>query len=395
MSRPLTGSLARYGFTDSVVALLGPLPEGLGLWDDKEQHPTDPAAADVLTALAASANPDLAVRQLHRAAFRIAPGSMVGLGMAAVDPVAGMRADPGMRDRLAAVLGASTALGDDVVAHPARWQVLADTADGADPFAGELTDTPAALRSAYRGALLRIAAADLTHAADVEQTMDRLSRLADATLAAALRQARQERGAEPRLAVVAMGKCGGRELNYVSDVDVIFVCAGDEDLVDAQHVASRMMQICGQAAWPVDANLRPEGSRGPLVRTLAAHQAYYQRWARTWEFQALLKARPAAGDLALGAQWLAALQPLVWQAAERPEAVEDVRAMRRRIIDNVRPDERDREIKRGPGGLRDIEFAVQLLQLVHGRGDEELRSSSTLDALRALVRRGYVGRRDG
>jgi glutamate-ammonia-ligase adenylyltransferase len=395
MSRPLTGSLARYGFTDSVVALLGPPPEGLGLWDDKEQHPTDPAAADVLTALAASASPDLAVRQLHRAAVRAAPFPTVGQGTAAADPVAGMRADPGIRDRLAAVLGASTALGDDIVAHPGRWQVLADTADGADPFAGELTDTPAALRSAYRGALLRIAAADLTHATDVEQAMDRLSRLADATLAAALGQAEREHGAEPRLAVIAMGKCGGRELNYVSDVDVIFVCAGDEDLADAQHVASRMMQICAQAAWPVDANLRPEGSRGALVRTLAAHQAYYQRWARTWEFQALLKARPAAGDLTLGAEWLAALQPLIWQAAERPEAVEDVRAMRRRIIDNVRPDERDREIKRGPGGLRDIEFAVQLLQLVHGRGDEELRSSSTLDALRALVRRGYVGRRDG
>ena len=137
-----------------------------------------------------------------------------------------------------------------------------------------------------------------------------------------------------------------------------------------------MMQICGQAAWPVDANLRPEGSQGPLVRTLASHLAYYQRWARTWEFQALLKARPAAGDLAAGrSAGSTALQPLIWHAAERPEAVEDVRAMRRRIIENVPPAEREREIKRGPGGLRDIEFAVQLLQLVHGRGDEALRSA--------------------
>ena len=189
-----------------------------------------------------------------------------------------------------------------------------------------------------------------------------------------------------------MGKCGGGELNYVSDVDVIFVCRRDDDLADAQVVAARMMQICGQAAWPVDANLRPEGSQGPLVRTLASHLAYYRKWARTWEFQALLKARPAAGDLELGQAWLAALQPLIWQAAERAEAVEDVRAMRRRIIENVPAKERDREIKRGPGGLRDIEFAVQLLQLVHGRGDESLRSASTLDALRALTRGGYVGR---
>jgi glutamate-ammonia-ligase adenylyltransferase len=89
------------------------------------------------------------------------------------------------------------------------------------------------------------------------------------------------------------------------------------------------------------------------------------------------------------------LQPLIWHAAERPEAVDDVRAMRRRIIENVPPAEREREIKLGPGGLRDIEFAVQLMQLVHGRGDEALRSSSTLDALEALTDRGYVGREDG
>jgi glutamate-ammonia-ligase adenylyltransferase len=103
------------------------------------------------------------------------------------------------------------------------------------------------LRAAYRERLLRIAAADLTHRIDVEQAMAALARLADATLAAALGQAEAERGATPRLAVIAMGKCGGRELNYVSDVDVIFVCAGDEDLADAQVVAARMMQICGQA----------------------------------------------------------------------------------------------------------------------------------------------------
>ena len=146
---------------------------------------------------------------------------------------------------------------------------------------------------------------------------------------------------EPRLAVVAMGKCGGNELNYVSDVDVIFVAAGDEDLSAGTTVAARLIEICGQVAWPVDAALRPEGSRGPLVRTLASHQAYYRRWARTWEFQALLKARPAAGDLALAQEWIDDLAPLVWHAAERPEAVADVRDMRRKIIENV-PAERGR-----------------------------------------------------
>jgi glutamate-ammonia-ligase adenylyltransferase len=255
-----------------------------------------------------------------------------------------------------------------------------------------------ALRTAYRGALLRIAAADLTGGRTLEQTMAALSALADATLRAAHRMAvaeLPEGTGEPRLAVVALGKCGGNELNYVSDVDAIFVAATDDDLPAGTAVATRLIEVCGQVAWPVDATLRPEGSRGPLVRTLASHVAYYRRWARTWEFQALLKARPAAGDTALADRWLADLAPLVWHAAERPEAVEDVRAMRRRIVDSVPARELDREIKRGPGGLRDIEFAVQLMQLVHGRVDESLRAPGTLPALRALVAGGYVGRQDG
>jgi glutamate-ammonia-ligase adenylyltransferase len=170
--------------------------------------------------------------------------------------------------------------------------------------------------------------------------------------------------------------------------------AGDEDLSAGTTVAARLIEICGQVAWPVDAALRPEGNRGPLVRTLASHQAYYRRWARTWEFQALLKARPAAGDL----RWRRVDRrpgPAGLARRRAPEAVADVRDMRRRIIENVPPREVDREIKRGPGGLRDIEFAVQLLQLVHGRIDETLRERGTLPALRALVAGGYVGRDDG
>jgi glutamate-ammonia-ligase adenylyltransferase len=144
----------------------------------------------------------------------------------------------------------------------------------------------------------------------------------------------------------------------------------------------------------VDPNLRPEGRDGPLVRTLASHIAYYQRWAKTWEFQALLKARPVAGDLELGQAYLDALGPMVWQASQRPNFVADVQAMRRRVIGNLAPGEASRQLKLGPGGLRDIEFAVQLLQLVHGRTDESLRETGTLPALAALARGGYVGRED-
>ena len=154
------------------------------------------------------------------------------------------------------------------------------------------------------------------------------------------------------------------------------------------------MRVCAEVAWPVDAGLRPEGGAGPLVRTLASHTAYYRRWAQTWEFQALLKARPMAGDLALGDAWTEMTAPLVWSVGERPHFVEDVQAMRRRVESTLQADKLDRELKLGPGGLRDIEFAVQLLQLVHGRTDDTVRSPTTLTALEQLASGGYVGRED-
>jgi glutamate-ammonia-ligase adenylyltransferase len=429
MTRPTSapGRLARYGFgvgdgggvagkgAGRATELLG--PDGLGLWDVVALEPVDEPAGDLLTALSRAADPDLALRQLHRI--------VEAERRSAADPdssalITAMHADPGLRRRMVAILGASSALGDHLVANPEQWQALSTGADGLPPSAEgmlypDVATAPAqrdatgagaprrlppvaALRQAYRLALLRIAAADLTGGRGLEQTMAAISALADATLGAAYDIAVGELPdgtPVPRLAVVAMGKCGGEELNYVSDVDVIFVAATDEDLPAATQVATRLIHICGLVAWPVDAALRPEGNRGPLVRTLASHLAYYRRWARTWEFQALLKARPAAGDTELAVEWIDQLAPLVWRAAERPEAVEDVRAMRRKIIDNIPPRELEREIKRGPGGLRDIEFAVQLLQLVHGRVDESLRSRGTIPALRALVAGGYVGRADG
>lgn len=369
------GRLARYGLTQ-------PCPDELRLWDAAHQRPVDEEAALVLEQIGRAADPDLALRQLHRLAER--------------DPsvVAELGAQEDLRIRLLTVLGASSALGDQLAASPKAWQALTHTIPPRYEVHSGLSDVPA-LRAAYQRGLLRIAAWDLADGSDIEAVMTEITALADATLRAAYRLALQRVSGKPRLAVIAMGKCGGGELNYVSDVDVIFVAAEDEDLSDATVVAAALMEICGHVAWPVDAALRPEGGRGPLVRTLASHQVYYQRWARTWEFQALLKARPVAGDAALGKAWLRALQPLIWRAAERPEAVEDVRSMRRRIVAQIPPAEVDREIKRGPGGLRDIEFAVQLLQLVHGRTDENLRSANTLAALRSLVEGGYVGRQDG
>jgi glutamate-ammonia-ligase adenylyltransferase len=389
------------------------------------------ADADLLASLAAAADPDLALITLARMPLDR-------------DLLAALRADAGLRSRLTAVLGASAALGDHLARHPDDWRVLSGPdalrspgaaelraellmavgakPDDPEPVAGPATaqdgDPATSLSAAYRRRLLHLAARDLTGTVTVDETAAELADLAAAALEGALAIARSELppGSAPaRLAVIAMGKCGGHELNYASDVDVIFIAAPAEppegepgpDSADAENaalqtatrLAAGLIRTCSRstaegALFPVDPNLRPEGRDGPLVRTLASHVAYYQRWAKTWEFQALLKARPVAGDRELGRAYTEALSPMVWQAAQRPHFVADVQAMRRRVIGNLAPGEAPRQLKLGPGGLRDIEFAVQLLQLVHGHTDESLRETGTLPALAALARGGYVGRED-
>ncbi|RDD90274.1 bifunctional [glutamine synthetase] adenylyltransferase/[glutamine synthetase]-adenylyl-L-tyrosine phosphorylase [Streptomyces parvulus] len=392
--------LLRHGFTDPSAA------EGLLDGVELAEVRSDPV---LLEALGATADPDQALHGLVR------------LLEAQPDPTARQElldtliAAKPLRDRLLGVLGASEALADHLARHAGDWQALVtyeprDLHPGVEEFErglAEATD-PVSLRVAYRRCLLSIAARDVCGTIDLAETAAELADLATATLRAALaiaEEAAPDDAALCRLAVIAMGKCGGHELNYVSDVDVIFVgeAAGDADetkaLRAATSLASHMMRICSETTvegsiWPVDANLRPEGRNGPLVRTLSSHVAYYQRWAKTWEFQALLKARPVAGDPGLGAEYVAALQPLVWQAADRENFVADVQKMRRRVVENIPAAEIDRQLKLGPGGLRDVEFAVQLLQLVHGRSDTSLHSGTTLDALEALAAGGYVGRAD-
>ena len=341
-------------------------------------------------------------------------------------------ADPDSFARLLDVMGLSVALGDFLIRHPETLAVVRDAesltqvptpermratllgAVGADP----LDDAPVAtlaeamamdaLRVTYREQLLGIAVRDITGMATVEVIAEWLSDLADATLEAALAIARAvnpHHAAVARLAIIGMGKCGARELNYISDVDVIFVAAAPEGvdeteaLAGATALASAVMRICSASTpegslWEVDAGLRPEGKQGALVRTLDSHLAYYGRWAKTWEFQALLKARFSAGDRALGDAYVDAVSPLVWAAADREGFVDDVQAMRRRVEDNVPAALAEREIKLGPGGLRDIEFSVQLLQLVHGRSDVMLRRPATVSSLEALATWGYVARSD-
>ncbi|WP_115686123.1 bifunctional [glutamine synthetase] adenylyltransferase/[glutamine synthetase]-adenylyl-L-tyrosine phosphorylase [Corynebacterium senegalense] len=402
----------RHSYSPASLGLTGPRAaedlERLG-WHD-------PA---ILGTLASAADPNLALNTAVRLADALGE-DYPRLRASLVD-------DPTLRTRLLALLGGSTALGDHLVAHPGEWETLAadlPTAEvflrsmlasvGAEPVssgtyraAAEFSDSVEArsrLKAAYRSLIMRVAAADLAGTFPHEkegrlgyrEVTHALADCADAALTAALAVAVRlvygDEEPDARLAVLALGKCGARELNYISDVDVIFVA--EPASAKAARLAGEMMRIGTECFFEVDANLRPEGKSGALVRTLDSHLAYYKRWAETWEFQALLKARPMTGDMELGRDYIDAVAPLVWAASQRESYVEDVQAMRQRVLENVPADMRERELKLGQGGLRDVEFAVQMLQLVHGRVDETLRVRNTVDALEALMHAGYVGRDD-
>jgi glutamate-ammonia-ligase adenylyltransferase len=391
----LEGRLARLGFVD--VRAVARDWADIGVDSDA-----------LLESLAAAADPDLAARSLAR---------LVGAaGERAPSLSALLRHDPEFGRRLTRVLGASAALADHLARHPEDCLELADGGlDLVRPTASAIAASLARardrdeLRRLYRRHVLLLAARDLGMELRVEDCAAELADLAAGAIQAAMGLARAELGPAAdgcTLSVIGMGKCGGRELNYVSDVDVIFAaepCAGADEqtaLKAATSWAALTMRICGDhtregTLWPVDAGLRPEGRSGPLVRTVDSHASYYRRWAKTWEFQALLKARPIAGDRELGERYMATVTPLVWEASSRPDFVVEVQAMRQRVLDHIPAGDADRELKLGPGGLRDVEFAVQLLQLVHGRGDPSLRAPNTIAALEALVRGGYVGRQDG
>lgn len=389
------------------------------------------SAVRLVKGLAMAADPDQALMGLVRLAER-APG-VVAL------------ADDVMAHRpLFRLLGASEALGDFLARHPEHLGLVALQRDrdfipahaedlraelllsvGADPEHAEpiaslgAEEATAALRSAYRAALVDCALRDVSvadPAGAVGWVAVELADLAGAAVEAALAVARAEVAqAHPELdtgavhlAIMGMGKCGARELNYISDVDVIYVHGVDQDAgqeiqdaaasiaTELAKATTRAVSAPGKepALWELDANLRPEGKDGALSRSIESHVSYLERWARDWEFQALLKARTIAGCRSLGQRYQDAVGPLIWSSSQRPGFVESVQQMRSRVTDNIPAAEVDRQIKLGPGGLRDVEFTVQLLQLVHARVDESLRVRGTLPALKALGAAAYISRDD-
>lgn len=417
--------LAAVGFNDL---------SGANRWLDSDEL-RDVDKAKLLEGLALSPSPDMALK----AVVRMLTGTPeLSRHIARGQEAAG----------LFRVLGASEALGEFLMRHPEHLSIFDEAprplpdvgvsdlneryrrvmleAVGAAPeseqpvarITGE--DAKLAVRTTYREYLTRIALADLTSEDPIEDMPKvgaALADLAGAALEGALAVARAEISEnEPAVAsvdltIIAMGKCGARELNYISDVDVVYAVGpssadvrGDLEEPDEEamgRIGTELVKALTKVVygvgpepglWEVDANLRPEGKDGPLVRSIDSHRRYYDRWAENWEFQALLKARPVAGSQRLGEEYVRAIAPFVWEASGRENFVDSVQSMRRRVTDNIPSEERERQIKLGPGGLRDVEFTVQLLQLVHGRTDESVRMRSTTAALSALRDRSYVGR---
>ena len=295
--------------------------------------------------------------------------------------------------RALALLGLGGAPVEALMAEPR--DLLALTGPLPDPAAlaldpGDLE----ALRALRRRFTLALAARELLGELPATQAAGLLSVLAARLIEACLLRARAEAAArhgeqarQARLAVLALGKLGGAELNYSSDVDLVLVRADEAPEEPAVALARGLIAaLQGTSAagrlFRVDLRLRPYGGAGALVPRLEAVCAYYRDHGRTWERQAWLKARPVAGDPALGAETLTRLAPFVWRETLEGRAIRDILALRERI--EASAEEAERDVKLGPGGIRDVEFAVQFLQLLQGGRDASLRVPGTMAAIERL-----------
>ena len=273
----------------------------------------------------------------------------------------------------------------------------------------DLADLQRRLRRYRQVEMLRLGARELRPGMSLEVARD-LSALADACLEAAVAfcefQLQSGYGAPvcadatPGFVVVAMGKLGGDELNFSSDVDVIYIYSSDEGhagSLSLHEYYSRLSQMVTRAVaeitgdglvFRVDLRLRPEGGSGAICNSLAAAEGYYETFGRTWERQALLRARPAAGDLALGARFLKTVEPFVFPRSSGPRTLDEVRSLRQQFVDSTRHP--GWNVKLGQGGIRDVELVAQALQLLYAGKRPDLRERATLPALHKLGLAGLL-----
>jgi len=295
--------------------------------------------------------------------------------------------------------------------------LAADLAQTLGPFETRAARMNALRRFKYRH-ILRIGARDLLGDADLSMTTEELSHLADACISEALREAavtvgdlfgtpRGPDGSDTGVAVIGMGKLGGDELNYSSDIDLMFVYGADGETSGGRsgRVANGdyFARVCRELVallediteeghvFRVDLRLRPEGRMGPVVLSLDGYRQYYRERAELWERQALIKARIAAGDARVGARFQDLARETVYRPGLDERIVPAIRAMKGQIDTALRAKGREAtNVKLGRGGIREIEFIVQALQLLYGGDDAWLREANSLKAIFRLTERGYL-----
>ena len=300
-------------------------------------------------------------------------------------------------------------LGDDAELAPRQSATLAAEMLAAVRRHDDPASAIGAARAVRRRELLRTAVADVLGLVDVEAVGSALTGVTTATVAAGLDVATRTVEAQlggplpTAFTVVAMGRFGGQELGYGSDADVVFV-HDPLDGVGEQEATAAAMALANELrrllALPgadppleIDADLRPEGRQGPLVRSLASYAAYYARWSHVWESQALVRAAPVAGDVALGARFGDLVDPLRWPAGGlTAEQVREIRRLKARVEAERLPRGADPALhtKLGRGGLADVEWTVQLLQMQHAAAVPGLRTTRTLAALDAARAAGLL-----
>jgi len=319
-------------------------------------------------------------------------------------------------DRSADPLGAAARLAplleaDETIASPDKLEKAVALAGASRALTAALATSPHLMEGAQegdslplkiRGALIDIVGDDLTGETSMAESTLRYSLFVDDLVKSSLQRTREavsERHPEAvdlGFAVIAMGKWGAKELNYSSDIDLVFVHEPlanrpEESRRSALALASSLISRLSSPTFDgealrVDADLRPEGAMGPLTRSLESYESYYDRWGEAWELQALLKARPVAGDLDLGERFMEMANRIIWDNGLDVDALRSIRLLKVQAEESASPN----DIKKSRGGIRDIEFTVQLLQLVHGGFDPDLRVASTLTAIQLLGEHGFV-----
>ncbi len=347
---------------------------------------TQTALAELLPHLSAAltnaANPDRVLVNLARFA-RAVPDRLALLRYLANNPRA--------LEILVTLFAGSQFLAEILLRNPEYFERLVAYKNLVQPGRA---DCQSALHRFQRWELLRIGTCDLLGLLDLSGVTTQLSALADSLVRASLARAVAETCIPVTgFTVLALGKLGGQELNYSSDIDLLFLSATDDPVY--RRLGERLLGLLTDVTsegflYRVDLRLRPWGRDGVLVTPLDGYLIYLERHARLWEKQALLKARVIAGDEPLGATFLRRAEPFLFRVS--PEAARaDVRAMKQRTEAHLRRLGRDwGEVKLGEGSIRDVEFVVQYLQLAHGGAHPEIRNRNTLDALARLAAHGFL-----